>query len=256
MRVARRLEFKLQVISQISAGLIYEAETGFHYTIRRRRRRTERKKRMQKAILAKKLGMTQIFDEDGRLIPVTVLQAGPNTVVQKKTVENDGYSAVQVGFIDIKEKRANKPQKGHFSKAGVSPKKYLREFRLDSAGELNIGDEIKADVFSAGDKVDVAGISKGKGFAGTIKRWGTHRGPMSHGSGYHRRVGSMGGASSPGRVMKGKKLPGHLGVERVSVQNLTVVKVDAEKALMLVKGGLPGPKNGLLIIKSTVKDCK
>ncbi|MDR0405216.1 MAG: 50S ribosomal protein L3 [Clostridiales bacterium] len=211
---------------------------------------------MRKAILARKLGMTQIFDEDGRLIPVTVLEAGPNSVVQKKTVENDGYSAVQVGFIDIKEKKANKPRKGHFAKAGVAPKKYLREFRLENAAELNVGDEIKADIFTDGDKVDVTGISKGKGFAGTVKRWGTHRGPMTHGSGYHRGPGSMGACSNPGRVMKGKKLPGHLGVEKVTVQNLTIVKADADKNVILIRGGLPGPKNGLLMIKNTVKGRK
>ncbi|MCK9478750.1 MAG: 50S ribosomal protein L3 [Firmicutes bacterium] len=208
---------------------------------------------MQKAILARKLGMTQIFDETGRLIPVTVVEAGPNTVVQKKTVENDGYNAVQVGFIDIKENRANKPRKGHFSKAGVSPKRYLKEFRLENIDGLSVGDEIKADLFDAGEKVDVSGVSKGKGFAGTIKRWGTHRGPMTHGSGYHRGPGAMSGCSSPGKVMKGKRLPGRMGAERVTVQNVTVVKVDPEKSIMLIKGGLPGPKNGLLIVKNPVK---
>jgi large subunit ribosomal protein L3 len=208
---------------------------------------------MQKAILAKKLGMTQIFDENGRLIPVTVVLAGPNTVVQKKTVEKDGYNAVQVGFEDVKEKKVTKPLKGHFSKAGVTPKKHLKELRLESIEGLKVGDEIKADVFSEGEKVDISGITKGKGFAGTIKRWGTHRGPMTHGSGCHRGPGSMGACSTPGRVMKGKKLPGHLGVEKVTIQNLTVVKVDADKNIMLIKGGLPGPKNGLLLIKNTVK---
>ncbi|NLB80149.1 MAG: 50S ribosomal protein L3 [Clostridiaceae bacterium] len=211
---------------------------------------------MQKAILARKLGMTQIFNDVGRLVPVTVVQAGPNVVVQKKTIDNDGYNAVQVGFIDIKQQRANKPQNGHYSKAGLSPKKYLREFRLDDIDSLNVGDEIKADIFAAGEKVDISGISKGKGFAGTVKRWGTHRGPMSHGSGYHRGVGAMSGCSSPGRVMKGKKLPGHMGVEKVTVQNLTVVKVDSEKGVMLIKGGVPGPKNGLLVIKNPVKSRK
>ena len=208
---------------------------------------------MQKAILARKLGMTQIFDQNGKLIPVTVVEAGPNTVIQKKTVENDGYDAVQVGFVDIKESRANKPQLGHFSKAGVSPKKYLKELRLENAAELNVGDEIKADVFAEGDSVDVTGVSKGKGFAGTIKRWGQGRGPTSHGSKYHRGPGSMSGASFPGRVMKGKRLPGRMGGKKVTVQNLRVVKVDAERNLILVKGGVPGPKNGLLIIKNTVK---
>ncbi|MBO7208235.1 MAG: 50S ribosomal protein L3 [Clostridia bacterium] len=211
---------------------------------------------MQKGILAQKLGMTQIFDEIGRVVPVTVVLAGPNAVVQKKTVEKDGYDSVQVGFIDLKEKKANKPSKGHFAKAGVTPKKYVKELRLDDVSGLNVGDEIKADIFEAGEKIDVAGITKGKGFAGTIKRWGTHRGPMTHGSGYHRGPGSMGMCSDPGRVYKGKRLPGHMGVERVTIQNLTVVKVDAEKNIMLIKGGVPGPKGGLLIIKNTVKGRK
>lgn len=211
---------------------------------------------MQKAILAKKLGMTQIFDETGRVIPVTVVEAGPNAVVQKKTVENDGYDAVQVGFVDLKENKATKPVKGHFAKAGVKPKKFIRELRLDDVSGLNVGDEIKADIFEVGDKVDVAGISKGKGYAGTIKRWGQHRGPMTHGSGYHRGPGSMGMCSDPGRVFKGKRLPGHMGVERVTIQNLAVVRVDAEKNIVLIKGGLPGPKGGLLIIKNTVKGRK
>lgn len=211
---------------------------------------------MQKAILAKKLGMTQIFDESGKVIPVTVVEAGPNAVIQKKTVENDGYEAVQVGFVDLKDKKANKPVKGHFAKAGVTPKKYIKEFRLDDVSGFNVGDEIKADIFEAGDKVDVAGISKGKGFAGTIKRWGQHRGPMTHGSGYHRGPGSMGMCSDPGRVFKGKRLPGHMGVERVTIQNLAVVRVDAEKNIVLIKGGLPGPKGGLLFIKNTVKGRK
>ena len=208
---------------------------------------------MQKAILAKKLGMTQIFDENGKVIPVTVIEAGPNPVIQKKTVENDGYSAAQVGFIDIKDKKANKPKKGHFAKAGVSPKRYLREFRLDDVSAYNLGDEIKADIFEAGEKIDVTGITKGKGFAGTVKRWGTHRGPMTHGSGYHRGPGSMGMCSSPGRVFKGKRLPGHMGVERVTIQNLSVVRIDIDQNIILVKGGLPGPKGGLLILKNTVK---
>ena len=211
---------------------------------------------MQKAILAKKLGMTQIFDETGKVIPVTVVEAGPNAVVQKKTVENDGYEAVQVGFVDLKEKKTNKPTKGHFAKAGVTPKKFIKEFRLDDVSALNVGDEIKADIFEAGEKVDVAGISKGKGYAGTIKRWGQHRGPMTHGSGYHRGPGSMGMCSDPGRVFKGKRLPGHMGVERVTIQNLAVVRVDAEKNIILIKGGVPGPKGGLLIVKNTVKGRK
>ena len=211
---------------------------------------------MQKAILAKKLGMTQIFDETGKVIPVTVVEAGPNAVIQKKTVENDGYEAVQVGFVDLKDKKANKPVKGHFAKAGVTPKKFIKELRLDDVSSFNVGDEIKADIFAEGDKVDVAGISKGKGYAGTIKRWGQHRGPMTHGSGYHRGPGSMGMCSDPGRVFKGKRLPGHMGVERVTIQNLAVVKVDAEKNLVLITGGVPGPKGGLLIIKDTVKGRK
>ncbi len=208
---------------------------------------------MQKGILAQKLGMTQIFDETGKVIPVTVVLAGPNAVIQKKTAEKDGYDSVQVGFIDLKENKANKPTKGHFAKAGVTPKRFVKELRLDDVSGLNIGDEIKADVFAAGEKVDVAGITKGKGFAGTIKRWGTHRGPMTHGSGYHRGPGSMGMCSDPGRVFKGKRLPGHMGVERVTIQNLSVVRVDADKNIMLIKGGVPGPKGGLLIIKNTVK---
>ena len=208
---------------------------------------------MQKAILAKKLGMTQIFDETGKVIPVTVIEAGPNAVVQKKTVENDGYDAVQVGFVDLKEKKATKPVKGHFAKAGVTPKKFVREFRLDDVSAFNVGDEIKADIFAAGDKVDVAGISKGKGYAGTIKRWGQHRGPMTHGSGYHRGPGSLGACSDPSRVFKGKKMPGHLGAERVTVQNLEVVKVDAENNLIAVKGAVPGARNGIIVITDAVK---
>lgn len=208
---------------------------------------------MQKAILGKKLGMTQVFAEDGTVIPVTVVLAGPVTVTQLKTVENDGYKAVQVGFTDIPERKVNKPLKGHFDKAGVSYKKTLREFRFDDGVEYNVGDEIKADVFAAGDKIDVTGTSKGKGFAGTTKRWGTHRGPMSHGSGYHRGVGSMGACSTPSRVMKNKKLPGHMGVEKVTIQNLDVVKADAENNLLLIKGAVPGPKGGLLKIVNTVK---
>ena len=210
---------------------------------------------MKKAILATKVGMTQIFDEKGTLVPVTVLQAGPCVVTQVKTVANDGYSAVQVGFVDKREKLVNKPVKGHFDKAGVSYKRFVREFRLDDCESLNVGDEIKADIFAAGDKVDVSGISKGKGFAGPMKH-GLHRGPMTHGSKSKRVSGSMGMCSDPGRVFKGKKLPGHLGVERVTIQNLTVVKVDAEKNIMLIKGGVPGPKGGLLIVKNTVKGRK
>ncbi len=211
---------------------------------------------MQKAIIGKKLGMTQLFSPDGVLIPVTVVEAGPCTVVQKKEVESDGYLAVQLGFSDIEEKKLNKPMKGHFDKGGVAYKKYLREFKLENAAELNVGDELKANVFAEGDRVDVTGISKGHGFSGTVKRWGSHRGPMSHGSGYHRGVGSMGACSYPGKVMKGKKLPGHYGVEKVTVQNLDVVKVDEEKNLILVKGAVPGPKGGIITIKNTVKTGK
>ena len=208
---------------------------------------------MQKAILGKKIGMTQLFTEDGVVIPVTVLEAGPITVVQKKTVENDGYNAIQVGFVDAKEKLVNKPMKGHFAKAGVDSKKYLREFRLDDDSAYDVGAVIKADVFAEGDKVDVTGINKGHGYAGTVKRWGTHRGPMSHGSGYHRGVGSLGACSTPSRVMKNKRLPGHMGVEQVTVQNLDIVKVDVEKNLILIKGAVPGPKGGILTIRNTVK---
>ena len=208
---------------------------------------------MQKAILGKKIGMTQIFTEDGLVIPVTVIEAGPVSVVQKKTVENDGYTAIQVGFVDAKEKAMNKPEKGHFAKANVSGKRFLKEFRVEDDSAYNVGDEIKADVFAEGDKIDVTGISKGHGYAGTVKRWGTHRGPMTHGSGYHRGVGSMGACSTPSRVMKNKRLPGHMGVEQVTIQNLDIVKVDAEKNLILVKGAVPGPKGGILTIKDSVK---
>ncbi len=208
---------------------------------------------MQKAILGKKIGMTQIFTEDGVVIPVTVIEAGPVSVVQKKTVENDGYNAIQVGYVDAKDKALNKPEKGHLAKANVSGKKVLKEFRLDDDSAYNVGDEIKADIFQEGDKIDVTGISKGHGYAGTVKRWGTHRGPMTHGSGYHRGVGSMGACSTPSRVMKNKRLPGHMGVEQVTVQNLDVVKVDAEKNIILVKGAVPGPKGGVVTIKNSVK---
>ncbi len=208
---------------------------------------------MKKAILGTKIGMTQIFNEDGRVVPVTVILAGPCTVVQKKTVETDGYDAVQVGYGEVKEKSLNKPMKGHFAKADTAAKKYLREFRLEDISALNVGDEIKADTFEAGEKVDVTGISKGKGFAGPMKRWGLHRGPMTHGSGYHRGSGSMGACSSPGRVMKGKKLPGHMGVEKVTVQNLEVVKVNAEENIILIKGAVPGAKGGLITIRNSVK---
>jgi len=208
---------------------------------------------MKKGILGKKIGMTQIFAEDGTLIPVTVVEAGPCSVVQKKTVETDGYSAVQLGFGEKKEKNVNKPMKGHFAKAGVAVKRYLKEFKLDNAEEMNVGDEIKVDVFEAGEILDVTGTSKGHGYAGTVKRWGSHRGPMSHGSHYHRGPGSLGACSSPSRVYKGKKLPGHYGVDKVTIQNLDLVKVDVERNLLLIKGSVPGPKGGLLVIKNAVK---
>ena len=207
---------------------------------------------MKKAILATKVGMTQIFNNEGVLVPVTVLQAGPCVVTQVKTVENDGYSAVQVGFVDKREKLVNKPMKGQFDKAGVSYKRFVREFRLDDCESLNVGDEIKADIFAAGDKVDVSGISKGKGFAGPMKH-GLHRGPMTHGSKSKRVSGSMGMCSNPGRVFKGKVLPGHMGVQKVTVQNLEVVKIDAEQNLILVKGAIPGNKGGLVTIRNSVK---
>lgn len=207
---------------------------------------------MKKAILGTKIGMTQIFGEGGKVIPVTVIMAGPCTVVQKKTVETDGYNAVQVGYGEIKEKLVNKPRKGHFAKANVANKKYLREFRLDDIEGLNVGDEIKVDVFEAGEKIDVSGISKGKGFAGPMKH-GLHRGPMSHGSHSQRVSGSMGMCSFPGRVFKGKVLPGHMGVEKVTIQNLEVVKVDAEQNLILVKGAVPGVKGGLVTVRDAVK---
>ncbi len=208
---------------------------------------------MNKAIIGKKLGMTQFFTPEGRLVPVTVLEAGPCTVVQKKTVETDGYEAVQLGFGEKKEKKVTKPEKGHFDKAGVTAKRVLREFRLEGAAEMNPGDTVSVEIFAEGDKVDVTGISKGKGYAGTVKRFGTHRGPMAHGSKYHRGPGSMGACSTPSKVMKGKKLPGHMGVDRVTVQNLDIVKVDAERNLLLVKGAVPGPRGGVVTVKNTVK---
>ena len=208
---------------------------------------------MKKAILATKIGMTQIFAEDGTLTPVTVLQAGPCVVTQIKTIENDGYEAVQVGFADKREKLVSKPVKGHFDKAGVSYKRYIREFKLENAADYKLTDEIKADIFAAGDKVDATAISKGKGFQGAIKRLGQHRGPMAHGSKFHRHQGSNGACSSPSRVFKGKGMPGHMGCVKVTVQNLEVVRVDAEKNLLLVKGAVPGPKKALVTIKETVK---
>lgn len=208
---------------------------------------------MKKAILATKVGMTQIFNEDGVLVPVTVLQAGPCVVTQVKTEENDGYKAVQVGFVDKREKLVSKPVKGHFDKAGVAYKRFVREFRLDNAEEYSVKDEIKADIFATGDKIDATAVSKGKGFQGAIKRHGQSRGPMAHGSKYHRHAGSNGACSDPSKVFKGKKMPGHMGSKRVTVQNLEVVKVDAENNLILVKGAVPGPKKSLVTIKETVK---
>ena len=209
---------------------------------------------MKKAILAKKVGMTQIFNEAGELVPVTVLQAGPCVVTQVKTIENDGYEAVQVGFEDIREKLVNKPVKGMFDKAGVSYKRYVREFKLE--GEYSVKDEIKVDVFEAGDKIDSTAIAKGNGFQGAIKRHGQSRGPMAHGSKYHRHAGSNGSCSTPSRVFKGKKMPGHMGGKKVTTQNLEVVRVDAEKNLLLVKGAVPGPKKSLVTIKESVKAGK
>ena len=208
---------------------------------------------MKKAILATKVGMTQIFDENGVLIPVTVLQAGPCVVTQVKTVDNDGYKAVQVGFVDKREKLVNKPVKGHFDKAGVSYKRYVRELKLENAEEYSVKDEIKADIFAAGDKIDATAISKGKGFQGAIKRHGQHRGPMAHGSKFHRHQGSNGSATTPGRVFKGKGLPGQMGNKQITIQNLEIVKVDAENNLLLVKGSVPGPKKSLVTVKETVK---
>ena len=211
---------------------------------------------MKKAILATKVGMTQIFNEDGALVPVTVLQAGPCVVTQVKTVDNDGYSAVQVGFTDKREKLVSKPVKGHFDKAGVSYKRYVREFRFENAEEYSVKDEIKADVFAAGDKIDATAIAKGKGFQGAIKRHGQSRGPMAHGSKYHRHAGSNGSCSDPSKVFKGKKMPGHMGAKQITIQNLEVVRVDAENNLILVKGAVPGPKKSLVTIKETDKSAK
>ena len=224
---------------------------------------------MKKAILATKIGMTQIFKEDGTLVPVTVLEAGPNVVTQIKTVENDGYEAVQVGFVDsvdritTKDKTGrvevahrhgtNRAEKGHFEKAGVSSKKFVREFRFENAADYALGAEIKADIFAEGDKVDVSAITKGKGFQGTIKRLGQHRGPMAHGSKFHRHQGSNGSSSDPSKVFKGKGMPGHMGSVKVTVRNLEIVRVDAEKNIILVKGAVPGPKKGLVTIKETTK---
>ena len=208
---------------------------------------------MKKGILATKVGMTQIFNEDGVLTPVTVLLAGPCVVTQVKTAENDGYNAVQVGFVDKRAKLVSKPLKGHFDKAGVSYKRYVREFKFENASEYSVKDEIKADIFATGDKIDVTAISKGKGFQGAIKRHGHSRGPMAHGSKFHRHAGSNGSCSDPSKVFKGKKMPGQMGNKRVTIQNLEIVKIDAENNLILVKGAVPGPKKSLVTIKETVK---
>lgn len=208
-----------------------------------------------KAIIGKKIGMTQIFDEKGSVIPVTAIEAGPCVVAQVKTDETDGYTAVQLGFGEIKDKHITKPEKGHFAKAGIPNKKHLREFRMDAI-DVKVGDEVKADVFTAGEKIDVQGTTKGKGFQGVIKRHGQSRGPMGHGSMYHRRPGSMGSTSTPGRVFKGKKLPGHMGVQTVTIQNLEVVRIDLDKNVILVKGSVPGVKGALLKIRPTVKMSK
>ena len=208
---------------------------------------------MKKGIIGKKVGMTQIFDEVGNVIPVTVIETTPNTVVQIKTIEKDGYNAIQLGYGEIKDKHINKPEKGHFSKANLTPKKHLREFRVENIENYKVGDEVKADIFQAGEKIDVQGTTKGKGFQGVIKRHGQHRGPMGHGSMYHRRPGSMGSTSTPGRVFKGKKLPGHMGKNTVTIQNLDVVKVDMDKNVILIKGSVPGAKGAILKIKSAVK---
>jgi len=208
---------------------------------------------MQKAILGRKIGMTQVFAENGLVIPVTVIEAGPCTVVQKKTMENDGYEAIQVGFGEVKEQRVNKPIKGHFAKANVELKRVLREFKFDDLSSYEVGTEIKADIFAAGDKVDVSGTSKGKGTLGPIRRHGQHRGPMTHGSKYHRGVGSLGAGTSPGKVFKGKKMAGKTGNKAVTVQNLEIVRADAEMNLLLVKGAIPGPKGSLVCVKESVK---
>lgn len=208
---------------------------------------------MKKAILGKKLGMTQIFNEAGKIIPVTVIEAGPCVVLQKKTTENDGYEAIQVGFYDTREKLINKPLKGHFDKAGVSVKKFIKEFRLEDISAYELGAEIKVDTFAAGEKVDVSGVSKGKGFQGTIRRWNGHRGPMSHGSKFHRAVGSMGASSDPSRTFKNKKMPGHMGHVNTTVLNLEVAKVIPEKNVILIKGGVPGPNKGFIVIRNSVK---
>ena len=208
---------------------------------------------MKKGIIGKKIGMTQIFDEKGNVVPVTVIEATPNVVAQVKTVETDGYNSIQLGYGEVKDKHINKPEKGHFTKAGLAAKKHLREFRVEDVENYKVGDEVKADIFEAGEKIDVQGTTKGKGFQGVIKRHGQHRGPMGHGSKFHRHQGSNGSATTPGRVFKGKGMPGHMGSKRITIQNLEVVRVDAENNLILVKGSVPGPKKCLVTIKETVK---
>ena len=208
---------------------------------------------MNKAIIGKKLGMSQIFAPDGKVIPVTVVLAGPCPVVQKKTVEKDGYAALQVAFEDTKESRVNKPVAGQFKKANVAVKRFLRELRLENVESYEIGQEIKCDVFAAGDHVDVVGTTKGRGFSGTIQRWNTARGPMAHGSGYHRGVGSLSSNSDPSRVFKNKKMPGQYGAERVTIQNLEIARVDADRNLLLIKGGIPGAKGSLVVVKQSIK---
>lgn len=210
---------------------------------------------MKKAILGRKLGMTQIFDENGRVIPVTVVEAGPCPVIQKKTVDKEGYNAIQVGFENIREKLVNKPRKGQFAKAGVALKRIIKELRLENIDAYEVGSEIKADIFAAGEKVDVSGVSKGKGFAGAIKRWNFSRGPMSHGSKYHRGVGSQGASSDPSRTFKNKKMPGHMGNRNTTVLNLEVVRVMPEKNVILIKGGVPGPNKGYVVIRNAVKQA-
>lgn len=212
---------------------------------------------MKKAIIGKKVGMTQIFDEAGKVVPVTVIEAGPCVIVQKKTADKEGYASVQLGFEDLTERKLSKPEKGHLAKAGVPLKKYLKEFRLESSTEMNVGDVVTASVFAEGDKVDVTGISKGKGYAGVIKRWNAHRTPMSHGGGpVHRHAGSMGANSDPSRIFPGKIGAGHMGAEQVTVQNLDVVKVDPELNMIVVRGAIPGPKGGIVYLKNTVKTVK
>ena len=211
---------------------------------------------MKKGIIGKKIGMTQIFDEKGNVVLVTVIEATPNVVAQVKTVETDGYNSIQLGYGEVKDKHINKPEKGHFTKAGLAAKKHLREFSVEDVENYKVGDEVKADIFEAGEKIDVQGTTKGKGFQGVIKRHGQHRGPMGHGSMYHRRPGSMGSTSTPGRVFKGKKLPGHMGRVTVTIQNLDVVRVDMDKNVILVKGSVPGAKGAILKIKSAVKASK